>query len=259
MKIPEYLKTDNFSANYSTIFLFFGFLCGLYALLRVFHWDHREVKLLSGIGLLLLLMGLNLRCKPERPGVAIFGFAIAFISVLLYYFVVNTATDWLTLIFALGLALMITELFVLNPPVNFRQELSAFSWNLKEDLKVFTKSESAGDSGQIEDLADMAVDIWRLEKKVSKLKADFPEYQSRPLENSLSRMKRVLQKHSIEIIDYTNQKYNEGLNVEILSVEKDGTLLEPIVKETVEPAILHQGKILKKAKIIVLEKEGDAP
>lgn len=254
MKIPQSLKTDNFSVNYSTIFLFLGFLCVLYALLRVFHWDHREVKLLSGIGLLLLLMGLNLRYKSERPAVGILGFLIAFGSVILYYFIVNAATDWLTLIFAVGLALMITELFILNPPVDLRKELSALSRNLKEDLKVFMKSGTAGDSGQIEDLAEMAVDIWRLEKKVAKLKEHFPDYQSRPFENSLSRMKRVLQKHTIEIVDYTNQKYNEGLNVEILSVEKDGTILDPIVKETVEPAILYQGKILKKAKIIVLEK-----
>ena len=63
MKIPEYLRTNYFSVNYSLIFLFFGFLCVLYAILRVFHWDYREVKLLSGIGLLLLLMGLNLQVQ----------------------------------------------------------------------------------------------------------------------------------------------------------------------------------------------------
>ena len=142
---------------------------------------------------------------------------------------------------------MITELFILNPPVDIHREFSVFSLNLKEDLKTFMQSRTDRDSVQIEDLAEMAVDIWRLEKKVFKLKEHSSEYQSRPFESSLSRMKRILQKHSIEIIDYTNQKYNEGLNVEILSVEKDGTIIEPIVKETVEPGILYQGKMLKKS------------
>jgi hypothetical protein len=254
MRIPESLKTDYFAISYSTIFLFLGSLCILYAILRVFYWDYRDVKLLSGIGLLILIMGLTLRYKPERPILGILGFLTALLSVLLYYFIVNSSPEWLTLIFAVGLSLMITELFNLNPPVDLRLELSAFSRNLKDDLKVFMKSESAGDSGQIEDLAEMAIDIWRLERKVTKLKEHFPDYQSLPLENSISRMKRVLQKHAIEVIDYTNQKYNEGLNVEILSVEKDSTLLESIIKETIEPAILHKGKLLKKSKIIVLEK-----
>jgi hypothetical protein len=167
---------------------------------------------------------------------------------------VHAITDLLALIFAVGLALIITELFILNPPIDLQQELFAVSWNIKEDLKGFMKSGSNEDSGQIEDLAEMAIDIWRLERKVTKLKEHFPDYQSLPLENSISRMKRVLQKNTIEIIDYTNQKFNEGLNVEILSVEKNGTLLEPIIRETVEPAILYKGKILKRAKIIVLEK-----
>jgi hypothetical protein len=254
MKIPESLKTDYFTVNYSTIFLFLGFLVLFYALLRLFHWGTLEIIFLSGIGLLFLIMGLYLRCKPERPGVGILGFLIACISVLLYYFAVHAVTDQLALIFAVGLALMITELFILNPPIDLRQELFAVSWRMKEDLKGFMKSGSSADSDQIEDLAEMAIDIWRLERKVTKLKEHFPDYQSLPLENSISRMKRVLQKHAIEIIDYTNQKYNEGLNVEILSVEKNEAILEPIVKETVEPAILHKGKILKKAKIIVLEK-----
>jgi hypothetical protein len=254
MKLPESLKTDYFTVNYSTIFLFLGFLGLLYALLRLFHWGNLEIIFLSGIGLLFLIMGLYLRCKPERPGVGIVGFLIACVSVLLYYFVVHAITDLLALIFAVGLALIITELFILNPPIDLQQELFAVSWNIKEDLKGFMKSGSNEDSGQIEDLAEMAIDIWRLERKVTKLKEHFPDYQSLPLENSISRMKRVLQKNTIEIIDYTNQKFNEGLNVEILSVEKNGTLLEPIIRETVEPAILYKGKILKRAKIIVLEK-----
>ncbi len=60
------------------------------------------------------------------------------------------------------------------------------------------------------------------------------------------------EKYDIEIRDYTNQKFNEGLNLDILSVEKDPAIAEPMVKETVEPTILCKGQVVKKAKIILL-------
>ena len=55
-----------------------------------------------------------------------------------------------------------------------------------------------------------------------------------------------------ELLDYTNQKFNDGLNLDILSVEKDPSLPAPIVKETIEPTILVKGQVVRKAKIILL-------
>jgi hypothetical protein len=66
-------------------------------------------------------------------------------------------------------------------------------------------------------------------------------------------MKRFLDKNDIDVIDYTNKKYNEGLNLDVLAVEKDSNLKEAIIKETHEPAITLKGKIVKKAKVILLE------
>ena len=48
------------------------------------------------------------------------------------------------------------------------------------------------------------------------------------------------------------QKYNEGLNLDVLNVEKDASVTVPTVKETVEPTVLHKGQVVKKAKIILL-------
>jgi molecular chaperone GrpE (heat shock protein) len=63
-----------------------------------------------------------------------------------------------------------------------------------------------------------------------------------------------LEKYDIEIVDYTNQKFNDGLNLDVLSVEKEPTISESIVKETVEPTVMYRGQVIKKAKIIVLSK-----
>ncbi len=79
-----------------------------------------------------------------------------------------------------------------------------------------------------------------------------PENQMKGLESSVQKLMRYLEKYEIKIIDYKNQKYNEGLNLDILSVEKDASLLEPTIKETVEPTIMCKGQVVRKAKIILL-------
>lgn len=102
------------------------------------------------------------------------------------------------------------------------------------------------------DLVDLAVEVWRIEQRIVKSAAGIQEVQLKGLKNSLLKMRRFLEKNGLEIVDYKNTKYNEGLNCDILSIEKDSTLAEPQVKEVVEPAILSQGQVVRKAKIILL-------
>jgi SepF-like predicted cell division protein (DUF552 family) len=44
------------------------------------------------------------------------------------------------------------------------------------------------------------------------------------------------------------------MNLDILSIEKDPSISESVIKETHEPAVLHKGQVVKKAKVVVLEK-----
>ena len=57
-----------------------------------------------------------------------------------------------------------------------------------------------------------------------------------------------------EVIDYTGQVYNEGMNLDILSTEKDPDLKQSIISETHEPAVTHKGILVRKAKVIIHEK-----
>lgn len=107
-------------------------------------------------------------------------------------------------------------------------------------------------SVEANEIADLAVEIWRIEQRISKSSSSLPENQLKGLENSTLKLRRYLEKYDIEIVDYKDHKYNEGLNLDILSVEKDISLLEPIVKETVEPTIMLKGQLIRKAKIILL-------
>jgi len=104
----------------------------------------------------------------------------------------------------------------------------------------------------VNDLVDLAIEVWRIEQRVAKSASSLPENQLKGLENSIQKLKRYLEKYDIQIVDYKDTKYNDGLNLDILSVEKDPTLTEPRVKETVEPTIMCKGQVVCKAKIILL-------
>jgi molecular chaperone GrpE (heat shock protein) len=91
-----------------------------------------------------------------------------------------------------------------------------------------------------------------MEQRIAKSASGLPENQLKGLENSIQKLRRYLEKYDIEIVDYKNTKYNDGLNLDVLSVEKDPSLPEPRVKEVVEPTIMCKGQVVRKAKIILI-------
>ena len=109
-------------------------------------------------------------------------------------------------------------------------------------------------SPSTQNLVEIAIETWRLEKRIGKVSADLSDDQNKAFENSVAKFKRFLDKSDITFTDYTDQKYNEGLNLDVLSIEKDSSISESIIKETHEPAVFHRGQLIKKAKVVVLEK-----
>lgn len=103
----------------------------------------------------------------------------------------------------------------------------------------------------VEDLAELAGEVWKIQQRLTKVSDQLPEAHRRGLESSVQRFHRYLEKFDIVVQDYTGQKYNEGLNLDVLSVEHDPSLTEPIIKETREPTIICRGRVVKKAKIIL--------
>ena len=108
---------------------------------------------------------------------------------------------------------------------------------------------------QTNDLIELAIELWRMERKINKLLSALPEDQRETLDNSLQKLKRYLSKNDIEVMDHTNQKYDDGQNLEILAVEKDPGVLEPVIKETIEPTILYKGQVVHIGKVIIVNKE----
>ena len=102
-------------------------------------------------------------------------------------------------------------------------------------------------------LVELAIEVWRLKKRLEKAEAKMTEDQVKALQNSYSKLLRYLDKNDIGITDYSDQKYNEGMNLDVLAVEKDKSLKQPVIKETHEPAVTLKGKLIRKAKVILLE------
>jgi len=123
---------------------------------------------------------------------------------------------------------------------------------IKEDIKYAVSPKFVELSLGVNDLVDLAVEVWRMEQRIAKSVSCLPENQLKGLENSVQKLRRYLEKYDIEIVDYKNTKYNDGFNLDVLSIEKDPTLSEPRVKEVVEPTIMYKGQVVRKAKIILL-------
>lgn len=127
---------------------------------------------------------------------------------------------------------------------------------LVDEIRTSVQTKFITASMEAEDLMNLAVEIWRMEQRLSKVTKKLDENQSKALENSMQKIKRFIDRYDLEVRDYTGQKYNTGLAaLEVISVEKSPSATEDTVKETVEPAILLKGQVVKKAKVILLSKK----
>ncbi len=102
------------------------------------------------------------------------------------------------------------------------------------------------------DIVELAIEIWRINNRIIKASTDLPEIQKRGLESSLQKFIKFLDRYQIKIVDHAGEKYNEGMNIDVLSFEKDKDANNPIIKETIEPSITCKGIVIKKGKVIVI-------
>lgn len=125
---------------------------------------------------------------------------------------------------------------------------------IHEDIKFSVSPKFFELSIGVNDLVDLAIEIWRMEQRLGKVSTDLPDNQKKGLDISIQKLKRYVAKYDIETIDYTGQKFNEGLNLDVLSAEQDPAFPPSTIKETVEPTVMCKGQVVRKAKIVVVNK-----
>ncbi len=157
-------------------------------------------------------------------------------------------TNWLNLL-TIILVLLVLAVVVYGAKLA-RLYFRATNKNIRDSVQMKSIELSPTTSSIVE----LAVEVWRLEKRLSKAEPSLTDDQNKALQNSIAKMHRYLDRNDITLVDYTDQKFNEGLNLDILSIEKDPKLHESVIKETHEPAVMHKGQLIKKAKVVVLEK-----
>jgi hypothetical protein len=103
------------------------------------------------------------------------------------------------------------------------------------------------------DLIDLAVEIWRIKNRIAKVESGLPEIQKRGLESSIQKLSKYIDSFNVKIVDHAGQKYNEGMSVNVLSFELDPSISTSVIKETIEPTIIYDGKVIRKGKVIVVK------
>lgn len=149
--------------------------------------------------------------------------------------------------------LLILLLMVIGIAMGFRLFRSYFI-QLNQNIRNAVEPKFLDISPSTGNLIELAIEVWRIEKRLAKAAESLTDDQNKAFENSTTKLRRILDKNDITFADYTGQKYNDGLNLDILSMDKDPSITESVIKETHEPAVLHKGKVVKKAKVVVLEK-----
>lgn len=158
----------------------------------------------------------------------------------------------MTTLFAL-LVILLTIILIIVVVYSIR--ISQLSFRItNKNINDSVKSQFIDLSPNSQSLVELAIEIWRLEKRIQKTTESLSDDQNKAFQNSVTKLHRYLDKNDISLVDYTDNKYNEGLNLDVLSIEKDPKIPHSIVKETHEPAVMHKGQLIKKAKVVVLEK-----
>lgn len=141
---------------------------------------------------------------------------------------------------------------LLRQIVELRMALSHSEGTLKRQIKESVESKFIEISPSSKDVLEVAVEIWKLEQRIGKFQDSLPESQSKGLSGSLARIRKFTEAHSIEVKGFTGSKYSPGMAaMDVISVEKDPNAQHDYVKETIEPAIFTEGRIVKKARVIV--------
>jgi molecular chaperone GrpE (heat shock protein) len=159
------------------------------------------------------------------------------------------------MIIAIVIVIFVVALFFVfkrNRPLRSTDKFDELYRKISEDIKYAVAPKSMQLSVGATELIELATEVWRIEQRLIKVSDNLPENQKKGLENSVHKLKTYISKYDVEIIDYTGKKFNDGLNLDVLNVEKDPNVEFPTVKETVEPTILVKGQVVKKAKIILL-------
>jgi len=114
----------------------------------------------------------------------------------------------------------------------------------------------------IDFISSLAIEIWRLEKRIEKVKGDMTKGEKSgiaSISDQIQRVKDVLKKQEVEICEHTGTIYNDGLSLKVLHIEEIDGLPEGKMQiiETIKPSVYLKGKVIFLGEVIVGKSKGN--
>jgi hypothetical protein len=99
----------------------------------------------------------------------------------------------------------------------------------------------------------LAIDTWRLEERMEGVVGE--EGQMEKVRGSMERIKKFTAEHFIEVKGYRWEKYSQDITFFELKwiTETNEESLHDIIKDTIEPAVFYEGRLVSPAKVIVYQ------
>ena len=105
------------------------------------------------------------------------------------------------------------------------------------------------------DIVELAVQTWRLGRRVDALDGEKNPREKKQFSESLARFKKFLELLKVECVDPTGQTYTDGwAEVEVLSWEEPEagfSASEQKVKQTIAPIVRRGGEIIARGQVVV--------
>jgi len=136
---------------------------------------------------------------------------------------------------------------------NLSAQLTSSQKQLNQQIQDSVQAKFITIAPASESFVELSTEIWRLSKRLKKIEAVLDDDQNKALQNSLSKLERFMSKNDLLVTEYTSQKYNQGMNLDVISIEKDPSVIHSTIKDTIEPSVMYRGQILKRAKVVIVE------
>jgi len=128
---------------------------------------------------------------------------------------------------------------------------------LERLLEQHSDSHLSKDDLDTRDLvSSLAIEMWRLEKRIEIAKASLSKElvaSDHAILDQVQRMKDVFKKQDIEVHEHTGISYNDGLSLKVLHVEEMDSIPKGKMQviETVKPSIYFKGQVVFHGEVIV--------
>jgi hypothetical protein len=99
-----------------------------------------------------------------------------------------------------------------------------------------------------EDIAELITEIWKI---TNVLHSSKELENSVPLNFSIRKIKKMINKNQLELLDLTGQKYDEGISVDVIDKEEGNEKGYLYISKMIEPIILFKGKVIKYGKVML--------